>query len=164
VKNGSDIFYLLSLIDCSFFFFCFCRPTHVFNRVIYKIFNVFSNLVSFSIGVHSKNKYCTRFGECYTCYGRETKTGTHIFWLFPKIGLYSAISWHAFETSRRELSIDMAEHRSMLENYQNTHYSRFSFTPKTGTAFPKTILCFYCVKFFNMMPANSIKKRTLYWK
>jgi len=37
--------------------------------------------------------------------------------------------------------IDAAEHRSTLKNNQNTCYPRFSFTPKTGKAFPKT-----CVK------------------
>ena len=44
-----------------------------------------------------------------------------------KIGLCSAIS---FRRSRRELSIDMAEHRSMLKNYQNTNYPRFGLIPK----------------------------------
>ena len=58
-----------------------------------------------------------------------------VLWLFFKIVLCSAIS---FKRSRRELSIDVAEHRSMLETYQNTLYPRFSFTPKTGKAFPKT--------------------------
>jgi len=31
----------------------------------------------------------------------------------------------------------MAEHRSILENYENTHYPHFSFMPETGIAFPK---------------------------
>jgi len=62
-------------------------------------------------------------------------------WLFFKIGLYSAIS---FTRSRRELSIDVVERRSMLKRYQNTHYPRFSFMPTTGIAFPKTGVCCYC--------------------
>jgi len=37
-----------------------------------------------------------------------------------------------FKKSRRKLSIDVPEHRSILKNNQNTYYSRFSFTPKTG--------------------------------
>jgi len=78
-----------------------------------------------------------RFGECYTCFGYETKTGVVRIWLFFKIGLCSAIS---FKRSRRELSIDVAEHRPMLKNYQNT--PRFSFIPKTGMAFPKTGVLF----------------------
>jgi len=40
----------------------------------------------------------------------------------------------SFKRSRRELSIDVAEHRSMLKNHQNTHYTRFSFIPKTVIA------------------------------
>jgi len=37
-----------------------------------------------------------------------------VFWLFFQIDPCSAIS---FKRSRRELSIDVAEHRSMLKNY-----------------------------------------------
>jgi len=86
-----------------------------------------------------KAKPC--FGKCYTCFGCETKTGV-VRKLFFKLGLCSAIS---FERSRRELSIDVAEHRSVLENDQNTLYLRFSFIPRTGLAFPKTgILLWLC--------------------
>jgi len=69
----------------------------------------------------------------------KPKRGWYVFWLFFKIGQCSAI---LFERSRRELSIDVAEHRSMLKNCQNTHYPRFSFIPKTGKAFPETGSCF----------------------
>ena len=31
-------------------------------------------------------------------------------------------------SARRELPIDVAEHGSILKNYQNTYYPRFSFT------------------------------------
>jgi len=44
------------------------------------------------------------------CFGYENKTG-YVFWLFFK-GLCSAIS---LKRSRRELSIDVAEHRSTLK-------------------------------------------------
>jgi len=54
-----------------------------------------------------------RFGECCTCFGCEIQTGVCIFWLFFKIGLCSALS---FERYRQELSIDVAEHRSILKN------------------------------------------------
>jgi len=81
-----------------------------------------------------------RFGECYTYFGCETKAGLYVFWLFFKIGLCSAIS---FKRSQRELSIDVAQHRSILKNKQNTNYPRFSFLPKTGLAFLKTGVCFY---------------------
>jgi len=39
--------------------------------------------------------------------------------------------------SRRELSIDVAERKSILKTNRNTHYPRFSFSTKTGTTFPK---------------------------
>jgi len=60
-----------------------------------------------------KQKRNPRFAECYTCFGCETKTGVvNIYRLFFKIGLCSAIS---FKMSRRELSIDVAEHRPMIK-------------------------------------------------
>jgi len=46
------------------------------------------------------------------------------------------------ESSRRDLSIDMAEHRLILKNNQNTYQPRFGFTPNTGIAFPKTEVSF----------------------
>jgi len=45
-------------------------------------------------------------------------------------------------SSRRDLFNDMAEHRSILKNYQNTYYPRFSFTPKTGLELPETSVSF----------------------
>jgi len=73
------------------------------------------------------------------CFRSETETGAVRGFVIFQIGLWSAIS---FERSRRELSIDVAEHRSMLNNYQNKYYLRFSFTPKTGIAFRKTGVLF----------------------
>jgi len=47
------------------------------------------------------------------------------------------------ESSRRDLSNDMAEQRPILKNNLNTfYYHRFTFTPKTGVAFPKTGVLF----------------------
>ena len=46
------------------------------------------------------------------------------------------------ESSRRDLSNDMAEHRPILKYNQNTYYPRFSFTLKTCIAFPKTSFLF----------------------
>jgi len=40
------------------------------------------------------------------------------------------------ESSRRDLLNDVAEHKSILKDNQNTYYPRFSFTPKTDIAFP----------------------------
>jgi len=47
------------------------------------------------------------------------------------------------ESSRRDLLNDMAQHRPILKSNQNRYHSRFGFTPKTGTAFPKMGFCFY---------------------
>jgi len=46
------------------------------------------------------------------------------------------------ESSRRDLFDDMAEHRSIFKNNQNTYYPLFCFTPKTSAAFPKTGISF----------------------
>jgi len=54
-----------------------------------------------------------RFGECIPVLGVKPKLGWYVFLLFFKIGLCSAIS---FKRSRRELSIDVAEHRFMSKN------------------------------------------------
>jgi len=52
------------------------------------------------------------------------------------------------ESSRRDLLNDLAELRSILKKGQNTHYPRFSFTPETGIAFPKTsrVLFLLCAR------------------
>jgi len=49
------------------------------------------------------------------------------------------------ESSRRDHLDDMAEHRPILKNNQNTYCPRFTFIPKAGIVFPKTGICFYCV-------------------
>jgi len=48
------------------------------------------------------------------------------------------------ESSRQGLLNDMAEHRSILKNNQNTYHPRSGFTPKAGIASLKTGFCFYC--------------------
>jgi len=49
------------------------------------------------------------------------------------------------ESSRRDLSNDMAEHRPILKNNRNTYHPRFvPPPPKKGKVFPKTAFCFYC--------------------
>ena len=52
--------------------------------------------------------------------------------------MYSAKSFR----SRRELSIDVAEHRTILKNNQNSYYPRFSFRSKTGIELPETGVSF----------------------
>jgi len=82
-------------------------------------------------GEHSKNKTPV-VGNAIPL-GVKPKQVWYVFWLFLKIGPCSAVS---LKRSRRELSINVAEHRSMLKIYRNTLYPRFSFIPKTGIAFP----------------------------
>ena len=56
----------------------------------------------------------------------------------------------SLESPLRDLLNDMAEHRPILKNSQNTNHPRFGFTLKTGIALPKTGVCFYNVKvYFN---------------
>ena len=81
-------------------------------------------------------KQNTRFRECYThVLGVQLNRRKYVFWLFYNIGLCSATS---MESSRRDLLNDTADHESTLKNNKNTFYLRFSFTPITGIAFPKT--------------------------
>jgi len=68
----------------------------------------------------------------------EIYKNTHYSFIF-KIDLCSATS---MESSRRDLLNDMAKHTSTLKNNQHTYYPRFSFTPKTGIAFPKAAFDF----------------------
>jgi len=61
---------------------------------------------------HTTNE--TSFRRLYTSVLRVTLTpGQHVFRLFFKVYLCSALS---LKWSRRELSIDVAEHRSALKN------------------------------------------------
>jgi len=46
------------------------------------------------------------------------------------------------ESSCQDLLKDMAEHKLILKNNQNTYYPLFSITPKTGKVFSKTIVLF----------------------
>jgi len=89
--------------------------------------------------VHLKNN-APVLGNAIPVLGVKPKWGWYVFWLFFQIGLCSAMS---FKRSRRELSIDVAEHRSMLKNYHKTHYPRFILTPKTRYSIPQNgVFCF----------------------
>jgi len=59
------------------------------------------------------------FGEYYTCFGDEAKTGVvrTVLREFFNIHLCSATS---IESSRRDPLNDVAEHRSILKTNQNT--------------------------------------------
>jgi len=74
--------------------------------------------------------------------GVKPKRGWYVFWLFFKMEQCSAIS---FKRSRRELSIDVAEHRSMLKYHENTHYPLLVSNPKQVKHSLKRMFCFYCV-------------------
>ena len=76
-----------------------------------------------------------RFGKCYTCLGRENKTGVVCILVnFEDRPMFSHIIQNVSARAFLRLNI----HRSMLKKYKNTHQPRFSFIPKTGIAFPKT--------------------------
>jgi len=62
--------------------------------------------------VHSKNRTPV-LGNAIPVLGVKLKRGWYVIWLFFKIDLCSAIS---FKRSRRELSVDVAEHRPILKN------------------------------------------------
>jgi len=64
------------------------------------------------VRVHSKNK-TLGLGNAKPVLGVNQNRGWYELWLFFKIGLCSAIS---FKRSRRELSIDVAEHGAILIN------------------------------------------------
>jgi len=72
----------------------------------------------------------------------KPKWGWYELRLFFKIGLRSAIS---FKRSRRELSIDVAEHQSPLKNYQNTHYPVLVPYPKQVQRSPRRGFCLHFV-------------------
>jgi len=54
--------------------------------------------------------------------------------LFFKIDLCSATS---MESSRRDLLNDMAKHKPILKNYQNTYHPRYAVSPKTRSSIPQ---------------------------
>jgi len=71
------------------------------------------------VSMHSKHKTAVLGTAIYsTCFGYETETG--VVRILVKVELSSAIS---MESSCRDLKNDMAEHRSILKNNLNTHYS-----------------------------------------
>jgi len=68
----------------------------------------------------SQQKQNTRFGKFYPPLDVKLKQGQHVFWLFFKINLCPATS---MESSHLDLLNDVTEHRSILKNKHNTHYS-----------------------------------------
>jgi len=63
------------------------------------------------------------------------------------------------ESSRRDLSNDMTEHKPSLKNNQNTYYPRFGFTPKTGMVFPNTGVLFLLGRKKNIVPRERILRQ-----
>jgi len=129
--------FLLVLGSYYFFFHFFKYGLRLLNLIFQDDWSKTKSLNTFTV------KTKLRFGECYTCFSCETKKGmVRIFVILQDI-ICSGIS---LKRSRRELSIDVAEHRSMLKNYQNTHNPRLSFKPKTGTI-PQNGFLFFTVLF-----------------
>jgi len=62
------------------------------------------------------------------------------------------------ESSIRDLLNDMAEHRPVFKNNQNTSHPRFGFTPKTGREFPKTF--FFTVIRKTEYPSGGVFERS----
>jgi len=60
------------------------------------------------------------------------------------------------ESFRRDLSNDMAEHRPILKNSQNTYTPILVSHPKQVQPSPKRVFCFYCV---NLLVSLSISYR-----
>jgi len=58
------------------------------------------------VGTYTRSQKKNRFGECYTCFGSETKT------VVVRIQ-----DRHIFSRIIQKVSIDGAEHRSPLKNY-----------------------------------------------
>jgi len=92
-------------------------------------------------------------GNAVPVLGVKPKRGWYVFRLVFEIGVCSAISSESF---RRELSIDVAEHRTIVKNFQIKHYPPFSFTPETGKAFPKTRFCFYCSPMTSLLETRGL--------
>jgi len=99
------------------------------------------DFISFAFTVEIKHPFWGML-----CFGGETKPGVAHNLVIFNIDLGSATS---MESSRRDLSNDMAEHGPILKNSQNTYYRRLRFTPKAGhIAFPKTgVLFLLCSTF-----------------
>jgi len=70
---------------------------------------------------HSKTKTPV-FGNATPVLGMKPTRGWYVFFLFEDRSGSLALS---LKRSRRELPMDVPEHRSMMKNYQNTHYPRF---------------------------------------
>ena len=87
-----------------------------------------------ALSMGSQLKLTPHFGECYSGFGCETKTGM-VRTLSSETRVCLAT---CFKRSGRELSIDMAEHQSIFKNYHNGYHPRLGFTPKKGIAFHKT--------------------------
>jgi len=92
--------------------------------------------------VHSKGTPV--LGIAIPVLGEKLKLEWYVFWLFFEIDLGSATS---FKRSRRDLSVDVSEDRSILKNNQNTYYPRFSVIPNTGIRLPETgVLFLLCIE------------------
>ena len=87
--------------------------------------------------------------------------GCYVFWLFFKIGLYEAISFGRF---RRELTIDAAEHFSVLKNYQKKAPALFQVYTKNRHSIPRNGDFVFTVIFRSCQPINSSQIKNLITK
>ena len=94
-------------------------------------------------------------GNALPVLGVKSKRGWYVFWWMFKIGLCSAIS---IKRSRRELSIDVAEHRSTLKITKIRTNPFLVSYPKHGI--PKIGVCFYWVRIEGLNFSENIRIST----
>ena len=104
--------------------------------------------IAYQVGLQFPHKLNNRFGECYICFGCETKTRVYVFRLFFKVGLCSAIS---FERSRRELIPLIWLNIGLCWKFSKIRTTPVLLShPEQVKHSPKRVFCFYCARFFLM--------------
>jgi len=90
---------------------------------------------------HSQNK-TPILGKAKPVLRVKLKRGWYVFWIFFKIGLY--VQPYHSKGLGESFPLMWLKIGLCFKNYHNTYYPQFSFTPKTGVAFPTTGVFFYC--------------------
>jgi len=100
----------------------------------------FHSILSLRLVLHSKTPV---LGNAIPVLGVKLKRGWYVFWLFFMIDPCSATS---FKRSRRELSINVAEDRSILKNIAKIRsIPSYVSRPKQVANSLKRVFRFYCV-------------------
>jgi len=88
-------------------------PSSFYTQNRYELSKTLVSILLCTLTFQSKDKTPV-LGKALPFLGVKPKREWYVFWLFFRIGLCSAIS---FKRSRRELSIDGAEHTSIMKKY-----------------------------------------------